>query len=107
MKKTLIGSNTGIFLWPVGSNELNGYKVGVSTQVPSTLTKGTAAGVAHAIIFGNWKDLILATWGGIEFLVNPYSRDTEGLIRINAWTFYDVLVRRPQSFAAMKDALIA
>jgi len=107
LKKTLIGSNTGIFLWPVGSNELNGYKVGVSTQVPSNLTKGTSAGVAHAIIFGNWKDLILATWGGIEFLVNPYSRDTEGLIRINAWTFYDVLVRRPQSFAAMKDALIA
>lgn len=107
LKKTIIDAGSGQFIWPANANEINGYKVVVSNQVPSTLTKGTSAGTAHAIIFGNWADLVLASWGGIEFLINPYSRDTEGLIRINAWTFYDVLVRRPQSFAAMVDALTA
>lgn len=105
LKKTLVDPGSGLYIWPANSSEINGYKAVVSAQVPSTLTKGSASGIAHAIIFGNWADLILASWGGIEFLINPYSRDTEGLIRINAWTFYDVLVRRPQSFAAMVDAL--
>jgi HK97 family phage major capsid protein len=107
LKKTKTDTGSGIFVWPSGARELNGYNVGVSTQVPSTLTKGTAVGTAHAIIFGNFSDLLIGQWGGVEFMVNPYSKDTEGIVRINAWTFYDILVRRAQSFAAMKDALIA
>jgi hypothetical protein len=75
--------------------------------VPSTLTKGSSSGIAHALIFGNFADLLVGQWGGVEFLVNPYAKDTEGIVRINAWTFYDVLVRRAQSFAAMKDALLS
>ena len=89
------------------SNTLNNYNTGVSTQVPGTLNKGTATGLASAIIFGNFRDLIQGQWGGMEFLVNPYANDKEGLIRINAWTFYDEVVRRAESFAAMKDALTA
>lgn len=90
-------------IWePDGS--LNGYRTGVSTLVPSTKTKGTSAGNLSSILFGNFRDLIMGQWGGIEFLVNPYARDTEGLIRINAWTFYDEAIRRAQSFAAMQDA---
>ena len=86
---------------------LNGYGAGISTQVPSNLTKGSASGTCSAIIFGNFRDLMIGQWGGLEFLVNPYTYDSQGLIRLNAWTFYDCLVRRAQSFAAMKDALTA
>lgn len=107
LKKTKTDSGSGIFVWPAGARELNGYSVGVSTQVPSTLTKGTSSGNCHALIFGNFADLLIGQWGGVEFLVNPYAKDTEGIVRINAWTFYDVLVRRAQSFAAMKDALLS
>lgn len=107
LKKTKTDSGSGIFVWPTGARELNGYNVGVTTQVPSTLTKGASSGVCHAIIFGNFADLIVAQWGGLEFLVNPFAKDTEGIVRINAWTFYDILVRRAQSFAAMKDALVS
>jgi HK97 family phage major capsid protein len=88
-----------------GATPLNGYRAGISTQVPSNLTKGTSSGVCSALIFGNFKDLLMGQWGGIEFLVNPYAKDTEGLVRINAWTFYDEAIRNAQSFAAMKDAL--
>lgn len=105
LKKSKIDSGSGQFVWPVNDDELNGYKVGVTTQVPSTLTKGSSSGICSAIIFGNFADLLVGQWGGIEFLVNPYSGDKEGLIRINAWTFFDSVVRRAKSFAAMKDAL--
>lgn len=89
------------------SNTLNNYNTGVSTQVSSNLVKGTSGAVASAIIFGNFRDLVQGQWGGMEFLVNPYAGDKEGLIRINAWTFFDDMVRRAESFAAMKDALTA
>lgn len=107
LKKTFVDSSSNAErVWDIRSPglPLNGYNAGVSTQVPNDLTKGTGTDLS-AIIFGNWRDLLLGQWGGIEFLVNPYSRDTEGLIRLNAWTFYDVLIRRAQSFAAMKDAI--
>lgn len=84
---------------------LNEYMAHVTNLVPSNLTKGTADAICSAIIFGNFDDAMMNQWGGLEFMVNPYSRDTEGLIRLNAWTFYDFLVRRAQSFAAMQDAL--
>lgn len=106
LKVTSKAGTEAIFVWGEGA-EVNGYRAGVSTQVPNNLVKGGSGAVCSAIIFGNWRDLLLAQWGGIEFLINPYSLDTTGLIRINAWTFYDVAVRHPESFAAMKDALTA
>jgi HK97 family phage major capsid protein len=104
LKGTTKFASTGMPVWEQDGT-INGYKAGVSTQVSSTLTKGTSSGVCSAIIFGNFKDLLMGQWGGVEFLVNPYARDTEGLVRINAWTFYDEAIRNAASFAAMKDAL--
>lgn len=93
------------FIWP-DDGRLRGYNTGVSNHVPSTLTKGDADGVCSAIIFGNFADLVLAQFGpGIDVLVNPYSKDTEGLVRLTAAAYVDVGVRRSASFAAMKDAL--
>ena len=60
LKKTKTDSGSGIFVWPTGARELNGYNVGVTTQVPSTLTKGSSSGVCHALLFGNFADLIIA-----------------------------------------------
>jgi len=80
----------------------------VSTSVPSDLDKGTSSGVCSAIIYsGSWSDLWLVTWGGVEFIFNPYISDTTGLIRISMALYADVAVARPAAFAAMQDALTA
>ncbi|MES2995894.1 MAG: phage major capsid protein [Verrucomicrobiota bacterium] len=105
LKTTSKVSGQNGFVWAEGDTPLNGYRAGVTTQVPSNLTKGTASGVCSAILFGNFADLIIAQWGGISLLANPYSRDTEGLVRLTLNAYHDNVVRRPQSFAAMKDAL--
>lgn len=108
LKKTFVdtGSNAER-VWDRngGDNPLNNHKAVVSNLVPSDLDKGTAVGICSALLYGNFADSMINQWGGLEFLVNPYSRDTEGLIRLNAWTFYDFLVKRAQSFAAMQDIL--
>jgi HK97 family phage major capsid protein len=87
--------------------ELNGYPFTASNNVPSTLTKGTSSGNCHAIIFGNFAELMIGTWGGVEIMVNPYSLDTTRQTRITVSLFADIAVRHAQSFAAMKDALLS
>jgi HK97 family phage major capsid protein len=108
LKKTLVAANTaGEMIWDRKNpaSPLNEYRTGITNLVPSNLVKGTSGAVCSAMIFGNYNDAMMGQWGGLEFLINPYSRDTEGLIRINCWTFFDFLLRRTESFAVCKDIL--
>jgi HK97 family phage major capsid protein len=106
LKTTSKVSGQNGFIWAEGSTPLNGYRAEVTNQVPSNLEKGDAT-TCSAIIFGNFADLIIATWGGIDIMANPYIKDIEGLVRITLNAYHDNAVRRPESFAAMKDALTA
>lgn len=99
------GPGSGIRVWQNGDTPLNGYRAGVTNAVPSNLTKGTAVGTASAIIFGNFADLIIGMWGGLDLMVDPYSNSTSGTVRIVALQDVDVAVRNAVSFSAMKDAL--
>jgi HK97 family phage major capsid protein len=102
-----VSSTDSIMLWENNSSPVNGYRAEVTTQVPSTLDKGSSTGVASALLFGNWSDLVIAQWGGLDIAANPYSLDKEGMVRITAATFYDSAVRRGASFAALRDVLTA
>lgn len=106
LKKTFVDSGSNAErVWNGQSNPLNGYDAVVSNQVPSNLVKGSSGAVCSAIIFGNWADLLIGMWGGLDVQVNPYSLDTSGATRITAFQDVDVTVRHPESFAAMQDAL--
>lgn len=104
LKVTEMSAGTARFLL---SNEapktLNGYPFDWTNLVPSTLTKGTAATKCSALIFGNFQDLYIGQWGGIDIVVDPYTgaRNGEIIITLNAWN--DVKVVEPKSFAAIVD----
>jgi len=91
----------------MGMTNLAGARCGVSNQVPSNLTKGSASEVCSAIIYGNWADLILGLWGTLDLTVDPYSLGTQGAVRVIALQDVDTAVRHPESFSAMQDALTA
>lgn len=93
------------FIWDGGATPVNGYACGITNQVPSNLTKGASLGVCSAILFGNWADLIIGMWGGLDLMVDPYTGSTAGTVRVVALQDVDIAVRHPESFAAMKDAL--
>lgn len=105
LKTTEKASSTGQFVWGDGANPLNGYNAVVSNQVSSALTKGTADSICSAILFGNWADLMLGLWGGLEILTDPYTGSTSGTVRVVALQSADYGVRHAGSFAAMQDAL--
>ena len=88
------------------ANRLNGYAAMASNQIPSDLTKGTGSSLS-AIIFGNFSDLIVGSWGpGTELLVNPYSKDKEGVIKVVGFSFVDVGIRHPESFCRVGEVLV-
>ena len=104
LKTTAVGTDQRM-VWEKGPDPLNGYPAHVSSQVSSTLTKGSSSGVCSAIFFGNWADLVIGMWGGLDVLVDPYTGSTTGTRRVVALQDVDVAVRHAQSFAAMLDAL--
>ena len=82
---------------------VNGYPCEWTNNVPSNLTKGTSSGVCSAMIFGNWEDLWIGQWGGIDMVVDPYTLALNADVRfvLNAW--HDVKVVNPGSFAVCAD----
>lgn len=107
LKATSKVSGQNGFVWESGATPLNGYRAAVTNAVPSNLTKGTASGVCSALIFGNFADLIIGMWGGLDLLVDPYTGGTAGTVRVVTLQDVDVAVRHAVSFAAMQDALTA
>lgn len=105
LKTKETASGNGIFVWPMIGDTLNGYKAGVTTSVPSNLTKGSSSGVCSAIIFGNFNDLVVGQWGGMDLVIDPYTKAKSDQVEIVANTFWDVVLQHATSFAAMKDAL--
>ena len=85
-----------------GVGEVNGYPAYVSSNIPSNLTKGTSTNLS-ALIFGNWDDLVIGAWEGIDMIINPFSGQLEGSIIISNNMNVDVQVVRTQSFAISND----
>ena len=107
LKKTFVNSTGGETPVFGMDGSLNGYRAAVTNQVSSTLTKGTSTSVCSAIIFGNFSDLIIGMWGGLDLKVDDITGATAGTVRVIALQDVDVAVRNAVSFSAMLDALTA
>lgn len=73
-------------IWEPGKT-VNGYETNVSNQI-----------AAGDVLFGNWMDLVIAMWGGLELTVDPYSLSTSGGLRLVALQDVDINVRHKESF---------
>lgn len=103
LKSTAVGTDQRM-VWDENGNTLMGYPAYVTTQVPSDLTKGAATGLS-AIIFGNFSDLMIGQWNGLDIIVDPYTAAKKAQVNVFIHSWWDVAVRHAQSFAAMLDAL--
>jgi len=92
----------GNFILQSGAGELNGYPMAVTTNVPSNLAKGAASDLS-AMIFGDFSKLAIASWGGMELTVDPFSGATAGLTNMVLNAYMDVNLLQPAAFAVCKD----
>lgn len=98
LKTTEKASSTGQFIWEAG-NTVNGYRAETSNQVEGN------ASTTEDYFFGNWGDLVLGFWSGLDLMVDPYSNSTSGTVRVVALQDVDVAVRHPESFCRGANTL--
>lgn len=79
-------TSAGQFVWEAG-NTVNGYRTEVSNQV-----------TAGDVFFGNFADLLIGFWSGLDLTVDPYSNSTSGTMRVVALQDVDIAVRNAVSF---------
>lgn len=94
------------FLWQDGPTPFNGYRVAVSNNVPSNLTKGTSTTICSAALFASdWSMGVLGLFGAPDITVDPYSLAATGQVQITLNQFADFGVRQPAAFAKIEDLL--
>ncbi|MDR1911631.1 MAG: phage major capsid protein [Helicobacteraceae bacterium] len=109
LKTTPKESGQTEYIWDArgeGVGLVNGYNAYVSNYIPNDLTKGTGTNLS-AILFGNFADIIVGYWGGIDIEVDPYTKADQAVMVIRAYANADVAIKRPESFAAILDAVTA
>lgn len=77
-------------IWEPG-NTVNGYRTEVTNQIET-----------GDVFMGNFSDLLVAMWGGLELLVDPYSNSKKGRLRVVVFQDVDFALRRTQSFCLGK-----
>ena len=87
LKTTEKASNTAQFVLTNG--EMNGYPVVISPQL-----------TANNYVFGNFSDLLVGMFGGLDLVVDPFTNSTSGTVRVVALQSVDVAVRHAVSFCA-------
>ena len=86
MKTTQKFSGTnGAPVWEQG-NTVNGYSALVTNQL-----------VDGDVFFGNFGDLLIGLWGGLDLTVDPYSLSKSGGLRIVVFQDVDFALRRVES----------
>lgn len=83
-KTTTISGQKSDLRMLMEGNEVNGYPV---------LTTGNCAGVA----FGKWDELVIAQWGSLDIIIDPYTQAKKNAVRIVVNAFFDAKPRRTEA----------
>jgi HK97 family phage major capsid protein len=85
-------SGQAVFLWE--NDTVNGYRAFATNQIPS----------GDKVIFGNFADMIIGMWGGMDVVVDSYSLATSNQIRVTSQLHCDIGLQRPTSFVISTDS---
>lgn len=85
LKKTKLDEGSGKFVMEDG--EVNGYPV-----------LCTSAVAGKGVIYGNFADLVIGQWGGIDLTVDPYTQAAKGKVRLVINAYFDAKPRRTEAF---------
>lgn len=82
-----------------------GYPYKMTTQIPINLTKTTGKDLTE-IYFGNWQELIVGQWGGMEIMASQETSDAfeKDQTWVRILQELDISVRHGESFCLINDA---
>jgi HK97 family phage major capsid protein len=81
-----------------------GYNYQSTTQIPTNLTYNNGTDLTE-VIFGNWQEVIMAMWGGVQIMASQETSDA--FQKVQTWIRIiqdvDIGVRHPESFCLCSD----
>ena len=86
--------DAGSGLFVMDGDLVNGYRAVMSNQVSS-----------GDLWFGNFADLVIGYFSGLDLMVDPYTHSTSGTVRVVAMQDVDIAVRQPASFSRGNNTL--
>lgn len=87
-----VGSDGIKYAW--NDNEMNGYPA-----------YGVCSANANKVYFGDWSRQVVAQWGGLEIIVNPYTYAKCGKIELTVLGLFDTGTMNPAAFAILDASL--
>ena len=92
LKQTTISGQLSDLRMIMEDNEINGYPVSCSSNA------GNGTGPVAA--FGDFHELVVAQWGAIDIVVDPYTLATKNAVRLVINAFFDAKLRRADAVKA-------
>ena len=96
-----LNNTIGLPIW-ADDNTIDGYRAGVTNQLPKNLTKGAGTNLSP-LIYGCFAQLIAGIWGsGFELVVDPYRLKKQGMIELTTFVMGDIGIRQAPAFVVAK-----
>ena len=81
------------------------YEGGEIDGTPAITTSNV--GINGAYIYGDFSNLLVASWGNIEITVDEYTQATKGCVRLVVNAYFDAKVAREDAFAYARTRTIS
>lgn len=83
----------------------NGQLAGVPVNVSRQLAKKAGTPATGRILFGDFSELLIGTWGSVDVVTNPYAEGpfSRGAIQVRILTTMDMVARRQKAFLSVDD----
>jgi len=101
LKTTAKVANQDVFL--MNENYIvNGRKCAITDTIDDTWTANSKSNNT-LLIFGNWDSLMIGFWGGIDFLVDPYTYSKLGGYNFVMTQYMDNNIAREEDFGYIEE----
>jgi HK97 family phage major capsid protein/HK97 family phage prohead protease len=84
--KRFSSDSTSMIIWE--GNGVNGYDSEVTNQIAN-----------GDVFFGDFSELLIGMWGGLDIIVDPYTQSTKGRVIVSNFQDVDFEVRRAAAFS--------
>ena len=89
-----------------GARSIDGKRVVENNNLPTNLQKGTSSASLHAGMFGDFKDVRMAYFSGVEFIRDIYTDALNQKERLISRLAYDFYLQRTGNMVITKEIKI-
>lgn len=79
------------------------YPVLESNQILDNLDKGSATDTLTMLVFGDFSQVVIATWGAVKLVIDPYTVQPDTILSI--YQTMDVQIINPEALSKVVDLL--